>query len=721
MGMKKILLPLFVLAVFVVVVLYGVVPQKWEIQNKDDFLKGKLEGVSVSYDGVVSLSPKEEKMDAPVEEFYLSLLITSRRELFLGTGHSGRIYRIGRDGETELYFQVPEMDVFCLAQDKGGNLYAGSSPNGKIYKITEKGKGSAFFDPREKYIWDLTFVDPGVLLAAVGESGGIYEINMEGQGVPVLRSEENHVLCVRVDTNKDLIAGTGGRGCVYRIRKGRKPSILFEAPYEEIRSVALDNEGNIYAAAGGKITSLVKVTGLPETVRAESDISVTVTPPSVQTPEVLSLSQEQPGALFKISPGGIPKNIWRSDDELIYSLLWDEPEKMLYFGTGDKGRVYSVDRNEKISLLIQKPSAQVYSLSSSNQKIYVLSNNPSDLSIIHSEQVLEGEYLSQVIDTQTVSSWGRMEWDADIPSGCNLQFQTRSGYSRRPGVTWSDWSPPYQKKEGERILSPKGRYLQVKVMFKTRSGRVSPILRRVSLFYLQTNLAPKISSLTLLPVNTVYLKPPLQTEVVWGMDTDVSTEKARSEEEAKALTVPKKVEKKGFQTAVWEASDENGDSLQYTISIKEENEDRWRVLKENWIDTIYAFETLSFPDGVYVLKVEALDVPSNPSGTELKTEKISRPLIIDNSLPVIKDFKASKERNKLVITFVAEDSMSPIQEVKFLIRPDEWKSIFPQDGICDSKKESFNISVDLSSRSDNMITVKVQDRHGNIGVHRQTF
>jgi hypothetical protein len=721
MGMKRILLPILVTAVFLVVVLYGVVPQKWEIRNKDDFLMGKLEGVSVSYDGVVSLSPKEEKMNAPAEEFYLSLLVTPQGDLFLGTGHAGKIYKLRKSEEPELYFQVPEMDVFCLAQDKKGNLYAGTSPNGKIYKITEKGKGGVFFNPREKYIWDLIFVEPGVLLAAVGENGGIYEINQDGEGRHVLRAEENHVLCLEVDSNKDLIAGTGGRGCVYRIRKGRRPSILFESPYEEIRSVALDKEGNVYAAAGGKIISPIKDAGLPVTVRAESDISITVTQPSVQSADVLSLSQEQPGALFKINPGGIPKNIWRSDDELIYSLLWNEPEKMLYFGTGDKGRIYSVDGNEKISLLIQKHSAQVYSLSPSDQKIYSLSNNPSDLSIIHPVQVLNGEYLSQVIDTQTVSSWGRMEWDAEVPSGCNLQFQTRSGYSRRPSMTWSDWSPPYQKKEGERILSPKGRYLQVRVMFKTRSGRVSPLLRRVSLFYLQTNLAPKISSLTLLPINTVYLKPPIQTEFIWGVDKDVSAEKAKSEEEAKALIVPKKVEKKGFQTVVWEASDENGDSLLYTISIKEESDDRWRVLKEKWTETIFAFDTLSFPDGVYALKIVALDSPSNPSGMELKTEKVSRPFIIDNSLPLIKNFKVSKERNKLVVTFVAEDLMSSIEEVKYLIRPNEWKSIFPQDGICDSKQESFQITVDLSSRSDNMITVKVQDRYGNIGVHRQTF
>ena len=135
-----------------------------------------------------------------------------------------------------------------------------------------------------------------------------------------------------------------------------------------------------------------------------------------------------------------------------------------------------------------------------------------------------------------------------------------------------------------------------------------------------------------------------------------------SEEEAKALIVPKKVEKKGFQTVVWEASDKNEDSLLYTISIKEESDNRWRVLKEKWTETIYAFDTLSFPDGVYMLKVVALDIPSNPSGMELKTEKVSRPLIIDNSLPLIKNFRVSKERNKLVVTFVAKDLMSSIRK-----------------------------------------------------------
>jgi hypothetical protein len=718
--MKKALVLFFVMSIFIAQALHGVVPHKWEIRNKDEFIRGKLSGISVSFDGILSLSPKEEPVKAPVEEFYLSLLLTPKGDMFLGTGHAGKIYKMSKSGKVELYFQVPEMDVLCLARDRKGNLYAGTSPNGKIYKITEKGQGGTFFNPREKYIWDLFFIERDVLLAAVGESGGIYQINMEGEGIQILKTEENHVLCVEKDLNEDIIAGTGGTGRVYRISRGKKPSILFESSYEEIRSVALDREGNVYAAAGGRIVSPRELRESPVAAQAKSDVSITVTPSPAQAKKISSSSQMQPGALFKINFRGIAKKVWQSSDELIYSLSWDEAKKKLLFGTGDGGRVYSLDRNEKISLLIQKNSAQVYSLVPFGPKFYMLSNNPPGLSILHPEQILEGEYLSQVIDTQTVSSWGRMDWESEVPSGCNLQFQTRSGNSSRPGATWSDWSPPYQKREGEQILSPEARYLQFKVMFKAQSGKVSPLVRRISLFYLQTNLAPEITKLTMLPPNVVYLKPPVQAEVVWGADTDVSerTKKAAGE---KALIVPKKIERKGFQTIVWEAEDQNGDKLVYSLYIKKEGEEEWRILKEKWTDTIYAFDTMTYPDGVYFLKVVALDTPSNPPGMEQKAEKASRPLVIDNSLPTIKGFRADRNKNKLTVSFAAEDSMSSIKEAQYLIRPGEWISLFPRDGICDSRKESFSVSIPLPAVFDNMITVKVQDSHGNIGVHRQTF
>ena len=715
--MKRLLVPVFVTLVFLVQALQGVVPQKWEVRSKDDFLKGKFDGISVSYDGILSLSPKEEKISGPEEEFYLSLLITPDGVLYLGTGHGGKIYRIRKGGEPELYFQVPEMGIYCLARDRKGDLYAGTSPNGKIWKITDKGKGNIFFNPREKYIWDLLFVDRGVLLAAVGENGGIYEINKEGEGKLILKAEENHILCLKRDTNGDLFAGSGGKGLLYRISKAKRASILFESPHEEIKSIAFDKEGNIYAAASGAV---IKPKQEETPVSLIREAAVTVSPSTRGTKEVPSLVRKQPSALYKIDKQGIAKRLWHSSEELIYSLLWNEREGKLIFGTGDKGRIYSVDKDEKISLVVQKKSELVYFLLPYDSKIYFLSNNPSDLSIFYPDQRYSGEYLSRVMDTGTISSWGRIEWEATIPSGCTLQFQTRSGNSSNPNKTWSNWSPPYQKKQGEQALNPRARYVQFKVMFKTQSGKRSPLLQKVSLFYLQANVAPVFKKIEVLPPNEIYLKPPEQEEIIWGADVSIS-ERAVSKDKEKSLFIAKKTERKGYQTIIWEAADENGDALLFSCYIKGEDESQWKVLNEKWTDAIYAFDTLSFPDGIYFLKLVVSDIPSNPVGTELKSDKTSGPFIIDNSLPTIKNFKAEKEKNKLKVTFSVEDSLSYIKEVRYLIRPDEWQSIFPLDGICDSKWENFSLTLTLPLRFDNLLTVKVKDRHGNIGVYKYTF
>jgi hypothetical protein len=700
--------------------LLAVQPQRWELRNINDYLNGEFEGISVTYDGVLSLSPKEQTMEAPAEEFFLSLLVTEGGTVYLGTGHDGKIYRKNNAGQFELYYKVPEQDIFCLAQDSKGNLYAGSSPNGKIYKITAQSKGEPFFNPQERYIWDLKFDERGVLLAAVGESGGIYAISKRGEGQKFLDSEENHILCLEMNRNGGLYAGSGGKGRLYRISPQRRASILFESPFEEIKSIALDRAGNIYAAAGGRSIKPKVKTKPPVSAGTDAEVSITVTPSGTSTQDVQSPLQKQPSTLFKVNSKGIAKRLWSSPEEMIYSLFWNEIKKELIFGTGNKGRVYSIDRDEKVSLIVQKQAEQIYLLQPHGSGIYTLSNNPSNLSIISAEQRFEGEYSSRVFDAKTLASWGRIEWSANLPSGTTLQFQTRSGNSSEPSQTWSDWSPPYQKIEGEQILNPRARYLQFKVIFKSQSGKISPRLQKISLFYLQTNLAPVILRVDLLPANEVFLKLPDQKEQIQGVEQDI-TEKAKNKNKTMSYAISKKAERKGYQTVVWDAVDENGDMLVYSIAIRNENESQWRYLKRDWEEKIFAFDTLSFPDGIYFIRVEAQDKPSNPLGIELQTEKVSRPFVIDNSLPIIRNFQAVRERNTVKVSFTASDSFSHIKEVKFLVRPNNWRIVFPTDGICDSREEGFNFSVTLPPDFDNMVTVKVEDAKGNVGVHRATF
>ena len=702
--------------------LEAVAPRKSELRTKDDFLKGKLDGISVSFEGVLSLGPKEEKLEGPAEDFYLSFILGQDGVGYLGTGHGGKIFRIGKDGKAELYFQAQEMDVICLALDEKGALYAGTSPNGKIYKITAKDQGTAFFNPEEKYVWDLAFSDDGFLMAAVGEAGGVYKINGQGEGQRVLKAEENHVLCLEKSRSGDFLAGSGGVGVIYRLGADGRTTVLFESSFEEIRSLALDTDGNIYAACGGIPSRARKEEAAEPPVRLAADVTVTAgaqAPSGAAAPVAIISSGKEPSALFRVRPDGIAKRLWESEDELIYSLLWREKEKQVLFGTGNKGRIYAIDSDEKVSLLTQGPSEQVYSLVPAETKIYSLADNPSRLTVLSPERRAAGEYVSDVLDTRTVSSWGQMEFDGQAPAGTTIQLQTRSGNSFEPNGMWSDWSPPIQKRE-EQILSPKARYLQFKVLFKTQSGNISPWLQRVTLFFLQANIAPLIQKLELLQPNEVYLKPPDQEEVIWGAEESPAGG-GQGRKEDRSLYMAKKVERQGYQTITWEAADENDDRLLYTISIRREGEENWRVIKDGWRDFLFVIPTLSYPDGVYFIKLGASDLNSNPLGSELRSEKTSSPLVIDNSLPVIKAFTAVRSGNSLDLSFQAEDTFSSIREVEYLIRPEEWRVVFPTDGICDSRGESFKFRVPIPAGSENLVTVRVTDRHGNVGVYRQTF
>jgi sugar lactone lactonase YvrE len=708
----------------------AVVPQKWTFRSFDEFLRGKFDGLSISSDGGLTLAPREEKIDGPAEDFFLSFLMTAEGVAYLGTGHDGKVFRLTKEGKSELFAQTPEMDVTALTMDKKGVLYAGTSPNGKIYKIAAAGKLEDFFNPDERYIWALRFDEDGRLLAAVGEAGGIYSIGPQGDGRMIFKARENHVLCMTLDRNRDIIAGSGGIGLVYRVTRTGKAAVIFESPYEEVRSLAFDLDGNLYAAAGGTAKARREDVVLPASGR-DTDVTITVTAPaapsagqtsSPQTkpPAAAPSAGREPGALFRIAPDGIAKRLWASSDELVYSLYWNEPEKQVYFGTGPKGRIYALDKNEKATLVAQKESEQIYALEPVGVRLYVVADNPCQLSVITPEQRLDGQYLSPVLDAKIVAGWGRIGWEVQSPPQATCQFQTRTGNSAEPGPGWSDWSPTYQKADGEQILSPKGRYLQFRALFKTVSAKASPRLSKVNLFFLQTNVAPTIARFDGLAPNEVFLKLPGQDEVILGAERR-SPDPVSKKDDGLALLMSKRAERKGWQTLQWEADDDNGDTLTYTLSIKLDEDKDWRVLEEGWTETTYAFNTVNYPDGVYMIKLTASDGASNPRGQDLKSEKVTAPLVIDNTAPEVKAVVATREGNQLSLSFVAEDKFSPIKDAKYLIRPDDWRVVFPEDGICDSKLESFKFKVGLDPTSDRMVTILVKDACGNSAIVKQLF
>jgi len=243
----------------------------------------------------------------------------------------------------------------------------------------------------------------------------------------------------------------------------------------------------------------------------------------------------------------------------------------------------------------------------------------------------------------------------------------------------------------------------------------------MAVFYLQTNVAPAISRLEALAPNEVYLKLPLdQDEVILALERR-NPEPAAKKDDPLRLVVSKKVERKGYQTIFWDAEDENGDTLQYAISIRLDGEKAWRVIEDRWSESLYTFNTLNFPDGVYVLKVAASDLPSNPPDLEKRGERVTLPLTIDNTAPALRNVQIARNGAELAVSFLAEDALSAIKDVKYLVRPDEWRMVFPEDGICDAKQESFKFKAALPPGADGLITIVVKDASGNILTFKQAF
>jgi len=56
-----------------------------------------------------------------------------------------------------------------------------------------------------------------------------------------------------------------------------------------------------------------------------------------------------------------------------------------------------------------------------------------------------------------------------------------------------------------------------------------------------------------------------------------------------------------------------------------------------------------------------------------------------------------------------------------LVRPGEWRVVFPVDGIADSRTESFKFAAKLPAGAENQVTVRVRDSYGNVGVFRQGY
>jgi WD40 repeat protein len=689
--MKKALIVLLVLACVSLAVAEGT--RLWKETSYEEFQRGTTRGVAIRSTGQLELAPAFKAVYTSPSSFIWNITSDKDGVVYAATGAPARVYRITPDGKAIVIFEPKELQVQSVALGQDGAIYAATSPDGKVYRLTRKPGGSpntpefaaeTFFEPKTKYIWDMTFDAQGRLYIATGDNGEIYRVDRNGQGSVFFKSDEAHMRVLAFDPQGNLIAGSDGSGLVYRITPNGEGFVLYSAPKKEITALAIDAAGNIYAAGTGEKrntqSSSTSTTSTPVTTLAQGSSSLT----GAQLTANVSLSGSD---VYSIAPDGSPKKLWSSHDDIVYALAFDSAGRLIA-GTGNKGRIYAIEKNgdyvdllkataNQVSSFSRAPSGGLYCASSNLGKIFLMSNSPE----------AEGTFESDVQDAHIFSRWGR----AEVRGRGNFDLYVRSGNVDNPDRNWSQWARIDLTKDA-RADVPAARFIQWRAVLKPANPPTQ--VDEVAINYLSKNVAPVIDDIavqvgarfqsqshSISPETlTVNFGPPSQPS--GNQHTDI---------------IPTATKDRDYIAVRWNAHDDNDDELAYSVYYRGDNERDWKLLKSGLTDKFYTFESGLLPDGGYTIRVVASDAPSHSPEDVLTDEKQSLRFEVDNTPPRIENLSARVEGQDLHVTFHAADDSSPIKRAEYSIDAGDWQYVEPVGALSDSRIENYDFTVLLNT------------------------
>ncbi len=722
----------------------------WTQSRFDEFEKGTPQGVQITSDGKLRSGPSATALLTTPSSFVWSVAADKSGTVFLGTGSPATVLRVEPDGTSSSspsnsskfvkLFESKALAVQWVRVGPDGALYAATIADGKVYRLKpgasaavnemtaevvfdlgdlgdlgkpEPGKedvkaGDADgaegkktdgkpSDGKAKYIWDMTFDQAGRLYIATGGPGAVYRVNV-GQPQPAaelfFKSDEQHIRSLAWDKLGNLIAGTDGSGLVYRISPNGKGYVLFSAPRREVTAVAVGADGTIFAADVGDKNR----NPLPPLPVQSGNIGITISfvqPASMQAANASTVLPEG-SEIYALTPNQAPRRLWAGKDEVVYQLA--ATADGLTALTGNRGRIFTIRADGGYSDVAHVEAQQAVSLAAAPDgwlvgtantgRLYRLTNGTSS----NSEKT-EHFYASDVLDASAMSRWGRVEVD---PGSQGYEIWTRSGNVEQPARHdkdwgWSDW----QQTADGKIASPAGRYLQWKAVL---SG--GGVVSGVGVNYLPVNSAPVVDEVLVVPgarVNAQAQSGQQQTVTIAFPSANAGV--VFDGNAANASTPIQALKDRAAVTVRWNAHDDDGDDLSYSLYVRGDGEHVWRPLKKGVTDKVYSFDGASFPDGGYQIRVVASDAPAHAPGDVLTGETVSERFELDTTPPVISGLKAGTpvpgdckqspcpQTLSIPVSFEAVDAASPVSRAEYSLDAGPWQYIEPVGGLADSKEE----------------------------------
>ena len=741
---------------FAVQPLIGQGTHLWTQSRIDEFEKGTPQGVAIGSNGDLREGPGLTDLFTTPSTFVWSVSVGKNGTPYLGTGSPATVLRgsTQKDGKPFTLFESRDVSVQVVRVGPDGSLYAATVPSGKVYKLdpnatakqdessakvvfdasktdgtSDNGAESRFNrESKSHYIWDMTFDASGRLYIAVGGPGAIYRVDparADGKPEMFFKSDEQHIRALAWDAKGNLIAGSDGSGLVYRINPQGKGYVLFEAPRREITSVSVAANGTVFVASVGD-KSHNPLPPLP--VQGVGTITFTIVQPGSLQSANASTSTPEGTEIYALAEDQAPRKIWSSKDDIVYALA-AQSDGLLAI-SGNRGHVFRIQPNGDYADVANVEAQQGLSVAEvhgSNSAILIGTGNTGKLYSLGKSET--HEYASDVLDAGAFARFGRVEVD---PASQNYEILTRTGNVEQPirgrgDWGWSDWQP---LKEGA-VQSPAGRFLQWKAVLHAGGE-----LGSVGVNYLPVNAAPEIDDLVVAPGARINVQTtnPGQTQIVNISFPSSNQPLVVPLDTGSANTPLQAIKDRTAVTVRWAAHDENGDDLVYALYLRGDGEHDWHLLKDNITEKAYSFDAALIPDGGYRVKVVASDSPSHTPGEALSDSKESERFEIDTTPPVISNLHVEQALAKCAqapcpaparVTFDAEDAASPIAHAEYALDAGTWQYIDPVGKLSDSKREQYDFQVPAKAlegkTGEHLITVRVYDRHENVGVAKTVF
>jgi len=625
--------------------------------------------------------------------------------------------------------------IFAMATDVTGRLLAGISGRGCRLCRIEGGRMETIFEPDPndaKYIFAIAVGEGGSIYLGTGPEGKIYKLDSLGKNPKLLYdARDKNILSLAVGADGYIYAGSDGRGLIYKIHVSRasrpriagkmpatQATVLYDSDQPEITSLLFASDGNLYATAtSAKIvqtqtrfaaTTLSRPSpGRPEaekkdgegesTSEKEGDLKLKIAntkvasaaKPAAGSPPVRKGAKPDGAShIYKINADGFVTDVFAEKAVFFCLAERDGPplRGKLLVGTGNNANLYEVDPSSERHAVIyeDEQAAQITAIALAGDDVYLGSANPAKLLATGSGFAAEGTYTSDLIDAGQPATWGKLQLEADIPAGCKVLVSARSGNVKDVNdPTFSQWSEPAEATGPVQLRCPLGRFCQYKLILQSRYGAASPLIREIAVASTVPNLPPRVGSVTVSRLKTA--------------------------------------SKEGVFKISYVTKDDNGDKLVYKIDFRKIGRTNWIELKDELAAASFEWNGKTAEDGRYEIRVTASDEKSNTTLTKLTGSRISEPVVVDNTGPLVRSMKITdplKDNGQYrILGIEVIDELSAIGKLEYTIDSNaDWIGTVPDDLVYDTKDENFTIRIDAEKelpKGDHVLTIRVSDAVGN--------